>query len=98
MDGEEVGTLERLGHDVHPPTCFIVMSCQSLPVHSLQMLFSEACRGSYCEEFLIVSHRWEKKTHPDDTGEQFDAIREHVKHHPKIKWVWFEYALNASWF
>jgi hypothetical protein len=44
------------------------------------------------KDFLFVSHRWEEPGRPDVNGMQLKAIKEYLKEHPEIKWVWFDYS------
>ena len=44
------------------------------------------------KDFLFISHRWEKPGRPDIMGVQLKAIKEYLKEHPEIKWVWFDYS------
>ena len=52
--------------------------------------------GEYASgSFLTISHRWlgdpkVKDAPPDPTGTQLRAIRNYLRAHPEIKWVWFE--------
>ena len=44
------------------------------------------------KDFLFVSHRWEERGRPDVMGVQLLNIKEYLKEHPEIKWVWFDYS------
>jgi len=44
------------------------------------------------KDILVVSHRWEENGRPDVNGAQLQAIKEYLKEHPEIKWVWFDYS------
>ena len=44
------------------------------------------------KDILFVSHRWEEPGRPDVNGVQLEAIKEYLKEHLKIKWVWFDYS------
>jgi hypothetical protein len=44
------------------------------------------------KDVLFVSHRWEEPGRPDVNGMQLQAIKEYLKEHPDIKWVWFDYS------
>ena len=44
------------------------------------------------KDFLFVSHRWEEPGRPDVNGVQLQAIKEYLKEHLEIKWVWFDYS------
>ena len=44
------------------------------------------------KDVLFVSHRWEEPGRPDVNGVQLQAIKEYLKEHPEIKWVWFDYS------
>ncbi|KAL3898364.1 MAG: hypothetical protein SGPRY_012855 [Prymnesium sp.] len=35
--------------------------------------------------------RWESEQHPDPNGAQYEALLEHLKQRPQIKWVWYDY-------
>ena len=52
----------------------------------------DACHRRYTEEFLVVAHRWETPDHPDPTGAQWRALREHLLTHRAIRWVWYDFA------
>ena len=53
--------------------------------------FAEACRGAYKGKFLKVVYRWETMDHPDPSGVQWLALQKHVRDHPEIRWVWYEF-------
>ena len=53
---------------------------------------SKACRGHYVGKFLIVSHRWESVFQPDSEGHQLCAMQDHLRAHPEIEYVWYDYA------
>ena len=42
-------------------------------------------------KFLAISHRWLEKEQPDKSGEQLRKLKEHLKSHPEIEWVWYDY-------
>jgi len=44
------------------------------------------------QRILFVSHRWEDFARPDETGAQLAALQEHLKAHPEIQYVWFDYS------
>ncbi len=44
------------------------------------------------QNVLVVSHRWEDPATPDETGAQLAALQAHMKAHPEIQYVWFDYA------
>ena len=48
--------------------------------------------GGIMSNILFVSHRWEEPHQPDVKGEQLEAIKEYLKAHPNIEWVWFDYS------
>lgn len=50
-----------------------------------------ACRGAYRKDFLAVSHRWETSDACDPTGEQLERIRDHLRHHADIQYVFVDY-------
>lgn len=52
---------------------------------------SRAFRGEYTGRYLAVSHRWMSPSEPDADGAQLAAVREHVREHPEIEWVWYDY-------
>jgi len=40
----------------------------------------------------VVSHRWLSPLAPDDAeGSQLQAVQSHVRAHPEIEWVWFDF-------
>ena len=44
----------------------------------------------YTQSFLVVSHRWEAKAVPDETGVQFAEVQAYLLANSAIEWVWFE--------
>ena len=44
------------------------------------------------QSILFVSHRWEDFKWPDETGAQLAALQEHLRAHPEIRYVWFDYS------
>ena len=59
---------------------------------TLTVSFEEACRGAYRNEFLAVTHRWEATHQPDPTGDQAVGLQAHLKAHPEIQYVFFDYS------
>jgi hypothetical protein len=54
---------------------------------------NEAFQGKgLIENILFVSHRWEDSMTPDETGAQLAALQAHLRAHPEIQHVWFDYA------
>jgi hypothetical protein len=51
----------------------------------------EAYRGAYARECLAISHRWERSDAPDTEGVQQRAACAHVRSHPEITFVWYDY-------
>lgn len=45
----------------------------------------------YTQSFLVVSHRWEAKAVPDETGVQFAEVQAYLLANSAIEWVWFDY-------
>ena len=47
----------------------------------------------YADSFLAVSHRWlgGEGQPPDTDGVQLKKIREYLRAHPNVEWVWFDY-------
>ena len=39
-----------------------------------EFTFAGACSGAYKEDHLVISHRWERPDHPDETGTQWRAV------------------------
>mmetsp|Transcript_20026 Transcript_20026/g.40664 ORF Transcript_20026/g.40664 Transcript_20026/m.40664 type:complete len:517 (-) Transcript_20026:44-1594(-) len=60
------------------------------------MNFSDACRGVYRGETLVVSHRWEQPDSPDPSGAQVTEIRAYLRAHPGIKFVWYDFWCMAQ--
>ena len=59
----------------------------------LDIDLSEAFQGKgRIQNILFVSHRWEDSVTPDETGAQLAALKAHLRAHPKIKYIWFDYA------
>jgi hypothetical protein len=56
-----------------------------------RIVLTEACRGSYTEEYLAVSHRWEDANNPDLNGAQLKALNKFLKERPKIRYVFYDY-------
>ena len=44
------------------------------------------------QSILFVSHRWEDFARPDETGAQLAALQAHLRAHPEIRHVWFDYS------
>ena len=59
----------------------------------VQIPFQDAFNGSFNAkgEFCIVSHRWMELGVPDADGVQFRAIQAHLRAHPHIKFVWYDF-------
>ena len=55
----------------------------------------EAFRGVHRDELCAISHRWEAPETPDGLGVQMNALREHLKERPQIKYVWYDYWVRA---
>ena len=53
---------------------------------------TDAFKIKNIKDVLFVSHRWEEPGRPDVNGVQLQAIKEYLKEHPEIKWVWFDYS------
>jgi len=54
---------------------------------------NEAFQGKgLIENILFVSHRWEDSMTPDETGAQLAALQAHLRAHPEIQYVWFDYS------
>lgn len=51
---------------------------------------SDAFAGDYVNTHCVVSHRWFEVSEPDKCGDQLRAVREYLKTHQEVKWVWFE--------
>jgi len=65
----------------------------SLQLVKLAIDLNEAFQGEgLIENILIVSHRWEDSMTPDETGAQLAALRAHLRAHPELHYVWFDYA------
>ena len=47
------------------------------------------------KQILFVSHRWENPDAPDSLGTQLVALQEHLRGHPDIELVWYDY--SAPW-
>ena len=50
-----------------------------------------AVEGAYRKDFLAVSHRWETSDACDPTGEQLERLRDHLRHHADIQYVFVDY-------
>ena len=44
------------------------------------------------QNILFVSHRWEDWATPDETGAQLAALQAHLRAHPDVQYIWFDYA------
>ena len=55
----------------------------------------EAFRGVHRDELCAISHRWEAPETPDGLGVQMNALREHLRAKPQIKYVWYDYWVRA---
>ena len=56
----------------------------------------QACQHALVGKFLIVSHRWETPTTPDEKGVQLASIVTHVKSHPMLEYVWVDHWCMAQ--
>ena len=56
----------------------------------------EAFRGVHRDELCAISHRWEAPETPDGLGVQMNALREHLKERPQIKYVWYDFWVRSS--
>ena len=54
--------------------------------------WKDACRGSFAQKILAVSHRWETPLTPDTKGVQLKEIKENLQAHEHIEYVWYDYA------
>jgi len=52
--------------------------------------FEEALLGSYTEQYVAVSHRWESATKPDKVGAQLVALRSFVREQRQIKYIFYD--------
>ena len=43
------------------------------------------------DDILFVSHRWEEPMAPDSHGEQLKQIRDHLRLHAQLKYVWYDF-------
>jgi len=59
-------------------------------VEKRTLYLREVCHAAYAGDTLAVSHRWELEGKCDSSGEQLRALRQHVKLHPHLKWLWFD--------
>ena len=41
---------------------------------------------------LPSPHRWEDWATPDETGAQLAALQSHLRAHPDVQYIWFDYA------
>ena len=65
----------------------------SLHLVKLAIDLNEAFQGKgLIQNILFVSHRWEDSATPDETGAQLAALQAHLRAHPEIQYVWFDYA------
>jgi MYXO-CTERM domain-containing protein len=65
----------------------------SLQLVKLAIDLNEAFQGKgLIENILFVSHRWEDSMTPDETGAQLAALQAHLRAHPEIHYIWFDYA------
>ena len=48
------------------------------------------------KNYLAVSHRWMEALSPDGDGTQYRAIKEHLKKHPEIKYVWCDWSVHVA--
>jgi hypothetical protein len=65
----------------------------SLQLVKLAIDLNEAFQGKGLIPFILfISHRWEDSVTPDETGAQLAAIQAHLKAHPDIQFIWFDYS------
>ena len=57
----------------------------------LQVDLGAGVRGVGCKDKLFISHRWETPNTPDTKGVQQRAIQRHLRSHPEIKFVWYDF-------
>ena len=57
---------------------------------SSRAVFSGRGQEKYGEH-LAISHRWETPTNPDPSGVQMEEIKQYLKAHRNIKFVWCDY-------
>ena len=50
-----------------------------------------AYRAAYSKKYLAVSHRWFAKDAPDKDGVQLSKVKEYLRKHRQIQWVWFDF-------
>ena len=65
----------------------------SFELVKLAVDLNEAFQGmGLIQNVLFVSHRWEDSATPDETGAQLAALKAHLRAHPEVQYVWFDYA------
>ena len=65
----------------------------SFQLVKLAVDLNEAFQGmGLIQNVLFVSHRWEDSATPDETGAQLAALKAHLRAHPEVQYVWFDYA------
>lgn len=60
-------------------------------LHEITVTWQDICLGTKVDEHLVISHRWETPDQPDITGVQLASIREHLKQHSQVRWVWYDF-------
>jgi len=48
-------------------------------------------REGLTQSILFVSHRWEETGEPDGLGTQLRTMKEHLRQHPTIQYVWYDF-------
>ena len=57
----------------------------------MKLLFFGSDARTGLSSFLLISHRWEGRCHPDASQEQRKAIAEWLSQNLDKEWVWFDY-------
>ena len=53
---------------------------------------ADAYRGAYASDLLAVSHVWEHADEPDRAGAQMRAVKAHLREHPEVRGVWYDFS------
>ena len=56
----------------------------------------QVLRGTYVSEICTLSYRWCKSDDPDPDGEQLAVVREYVRKHPSITFVFIDFLCLAQ--
>ena len=85
--------LREAGDDVLSMPPFHALQAKEGAIVRKKFSRDGAYRAAYADgSYLAVSHRWESPDAPDPSGQQLRAIQTHLRAHPEICFVWYDYS------